>query len=47
VLIKLLRLKPEFLPPWLFWLLLLLGGTLALCVAAAGLWVLFTQVEFL
>ena len=44
---KLLQFKPDFLPQWLFWLLLVLGGILALCVAAGAAWVLFTQIEFM
>lgn len=44
---KLLQFKPDFLPGWLFWLLLVLGGVLVLCVAAVGAWVLFTQIDFM
>ncbi len=44
---KLLQFKPDFLPQWLFWLLLSLGGIFALCVAAVGTWVLLTQIDFM
>ncbi|KAF0206447.1 MAG: hypothetical protein FD173_137 [Gallionellaceae bacterium] len=41
------KLKPNFLPQWLFWLLLVSGGVVALCVVVIGLWVVFTQVDFM
>lgn len=41
------RFKPDFLPGWLFWILLLMAASFAAVIGAAGLWVLFTQVEFL
>jgi hypothetical protein len=44
---QLLKLKPEFLPKWIFWLLLLVFFLIALAVLAVGLWVMFTQVEYL
>jgi hypothetical protein len=46
-LVQLLKLKPEFLPKWIFWLLLLVFFLIALAVLAVGLWVMFTQVEYL
>ena len=47
MLIKLSKFKPDFLPQWLFWLLLGLGGVVALGVMVIGLWVVFTQVDFM
>ncbi len=47
LLLQLLKLKPEFLPRWLFVLLLTAGVLIVACVAAVGVWVVFTQVEFL
>lgn len=44
---KLLQFKPAFLPAWLFWLLLAAGALLAAAVAAVGLWVVFTQIDFM
>ena len=45
--IRLLKFKPDFLPQWLFWMLLVAGGVVALCVTVIGLWVVFTQVDFM
>lgn len=47
LLLQLLKVKPDFLPRWLFWLLLAVCLLVALCVAALGVCVVFTQVEFL
>jgi len=44
---QLARFKPDFFPAWLFWLGLVLGGVLAGAIGLVGLWVLFTQIEFL
>lgn len=41
------RLKPEFLPGWAFWTVVAVGVSCAAVAAAGGLWVLFTQIEFL
>jgi len=44
---KLLGLKPSFCPKWLFFLLLVLCLLFACGVAVAGLWVMFTQVDYM
>jgi len=43
----LLKFKPDFLPAWLFMLLFFAALLIGACVAAAGLWVVFTQIEFM
>lgn len=47
LLIQILEFKPGFLPTWLFLFLLFLGVLVALPVAAAGLWVAFTQINYM
>ncbi len=44
---RLLKFKPDFLPAWLYWLLLAAGLLIGVCVAAVGLWVVSTQIEFM
>ncbi len=41
------RFKPDFLPGWLFWMVLAVIVAVVAVIGAAGLWVLFTQIEFM
>lgn len=45
-LVFLQQLKPAFLPMALWWLVLLVLAVMGVCIVGAGLWVVFTQIDF-
>lgn len=47
LLLKLLGYKPASMPLWLFWLLVALAALITSGVVLVGLWVNFTQIDYM